>query len=151
MSTPTLWSALGTFTLAIAGDASSPTLKNLASAGQILGNEIDWTADRSQYGIWQLRVRGASAFTAGSSVVVYFIQAADGTNYEDGDTSVLPAKAPRIIFPVRAVSTQQIIDVDPVLFPATKFKPLLVNNGGQAFTNTTDENQLHYRPYNDAA
>jgi hypothetical protein len=143
------WSALGTFTLAIAGDASSPTLKNLANGSSILGNELDWTTDRSQFGLWQLRVRGASAFSTNGYVALYFILAADGTNYEDGSTSVTPAGGGYLVFPVRAVSTQQIITIPHVLFPPSKFKPLIVNFGGQAMTNTNDENQLHYRAYSD--
>lgn len=149
MANSVKWSALATHTLAIAGDASSPTLKNLASGSLILGDAIDWTADKSQFGLWQLRVRGASAFSSGGYVAVYFVLAQDGTNYEDGGTSVTPAKAPAMIFPVRAVNTQQIIVIPHALFPPSKFKPLLINSGGQAFTNTNDENQLHYRAYSD--
>ena len=151
MATPQKWSALGTFTLAIAGDASSPTLKNLADATLLLGNEIDWTADRSIYGLWQLRCRGASAFAASAAIYVWFILAADGTNYEDGAAGVEPLKAPDIIFPPRAVSTQQNITRERIVFPPSKFKPLVKNAGGVAFTNTNDENQLHYRPYNTEA
>lgn len=147
------WSALGTYTTAIAGSGAAPVLKALASATLLLGNEIDnATTTRDQYAYWDLYVRGASAFTAGTAMYVWFLLAVDGTNYEDGAAGVQPGRSPDLIFPVRAVSTQQRIAANggfPLLLPATKFKCLFLNSGGQALTNTDAENILSYRPVND--
>jgi len=49
----------------------------------------------------------AGTLTANSSANVWFLQNVDGTNYEDGSASVIPARAPDVVFPVRAVSTAQ--------------------------------------------
>lgn len=144
------WSALGTRTLAIDGAATAPTLKNLANNARVLGNEIDnATSARNQYADWYLDIRFAVAPAAGAVVEVYFVTAHDDTNYEDGDSSTTPAKPPRFVVPVRAVTTQQKIVVEQIILPPFKFKPLFINTGGQALTNTDNENRLYYRPYND--
>ena len=143
------WSALGTRTLVINGDATPPSLKNLANSARVLGNEIDNATDRNQYADWHVDLRFAVAPAAGSVVEVYFVEAHDGTNYEDGDSSTTPAKSPAFIVPVRAVATQQKIVVPYILLPPFKFKPLLLNSSGQALTNTDNENRLYYRAYND--
>lgn len=150
MANKILWSALGTYTTAIAGAGVAPTLKNLANGGQKIGNEIDNTSARDQYADWDLYCRFASSPSAGGSCDLYFIQAVDGTNYQDGDDSVAPPVTAYVgSFPVRAVTTQQRVDLRQVMLPATKFKPLLINNSGQAMTNTDNENILSYRPYDD--
>lgn len=143
------WSALGTRTLIINGDASAPTLKSLANANRVLGNEIDGTSLRNQYADWYADLRFAVAPGAGAIVEVYFIIAHDDSNYEDGDSSITPAKTPAFIIPVRSVATQQKIVIPYILLPAFKFKPLFVNTAGQALTGTDNENRLYYRPYSD--
>ena len=141
------WSALGSYTTIIAGADVAPTLKNLASAGKKLGNEIDNTGG-NLYADFDLLCRFAAAASAGGYVALYFIQAVDGTNYADGgDAVVPPATSMAGMFPVRAVDTAQRVALAHILLPATKFKPLILNSGGQAFTNTSDENVLSYRTY----
>jgi len=142
------WSALGAYTTAIAGAGVAPTLKNLAAAAQKIGNEIDATATRDQLAEWDLQVRFASAPAAGAYVALYFIQAVDGTNYADGDDTVVPPQSAWVgNFPCRAVATQQRVALSGVRLPPTKFKPLAINKGSTAFTNTDNENVLSYRNY----
>ncbi|HEX9696330.1 MAG TPA: hypothetical protein VGB64_08450 [Actinomycetota bacterium] len=144
------YTALGTFTLAIRGDATAPTLKNLASGANKIGDEIDLTgsSDRLLYAVWQLRVRGASAFVAGEVVELYFLPTPDGTNYTDGGDSVNPQKALlAFVFETRAVSTQLVLATPALVLPPVKFKPLVINTTARGFTDTDDENQLHYRPF----
>lgn len=142
------WSTLGTYTTLIDGSASSPTLKNLSSAARVLGNEVDNEAG-NQYCEIELKVRGASAFSATAYMSVYFVLAVDSTNYEDGDASITPSRAPDLIIPVRAGSTQQRIALRNIILPNAKFKPLFINNAAVALTNTDGENVLYYRAYND--
>lgn len=144
------WSALGTFTTLIAGGASSPTLKALASGSAKIGDPVDPTGsgDRYVYCDLDLYVRFASAPAAGSYVEIYFVRSVDGTNYEDGSDSVTPAALALVArIPVRAVDTQQRIAVARLVLPGVKFKPLVKNTANQAFTNTNDENVLSYRVY----
>ena len=136
------------FTLGIAGDASSPTLKNLASGARILSTAI--ATSRDEWSDWRLRVRLASAPAAGRQVRGWFIaDMGDQGAYEDGDASVEPFRQPDLVFAVRAVATQQVIVMRGVKKPNCAFKVLLLDDTGQAFTNTNDENQLHYSVYND--
>ncbi len=137
------------FALAIAGDASSPTLKNLATGARILSAAM--TTSRDEFSDWRLRVRLQSAPTAGRQVRCWFItDVGDQGVYEDGGVSVEPLRAPDLIFPVLAVTTQQIIGgMRRILKPNAAYKILLLNDTGVAFTNTNDENQLHLATYND--
>jgi len=145
------WSALGTFTTAIAGADVAPTLKNLANNGQKLGNEIDnATSARNMYADFDLLCKFQAAPSAGGYVALYLMQSVDGTNYADGSDSVTPPATALVgTFPVRAVTDAQRVALRHVLLPATKFKPLVINKSGQAMTNVDDENVLSYRPYNE--
>ena len=80
----------------------------------------------------------------GSVVVVWFLQTQDGTNYEDGGTSVTPARIPDVIFPLRTVSTAQRI-IKRALIPWGVFKPLLKNEATGQTMNATG-NTLTIRP-----
>jgi hypothetical protein len=152
MASKIKWSAQNAISTVINGDASAPTLKNLANNGQKVGSEVDnsLAANRDQYGDFELLVRGASAFSSGGYVELYLIQPVDGMNYQDGDDSVAPPASALVgVFPLRAVNTQQRLALRGLLLPAGKFKPLVINKGGQAFTNTDNENVLKLRTFND--
>src|SRR5947209_4516094 len=51
----------------------------------------------------------AGTLTAGTAAYVWFLRDPDGTNYEDGGASTIPARPADVIVPVRAVSTAQRI------------------------------------------
>lgn len=141
---PIVWSAVGNEVTAC---PSAAGLINLTNGNQALGAEIDNTHATLgyQYALFRLKCRGADTFHAGDYVSVWFLKASDGTNYEDGAAGTpgtVPARAPDLIFPVRVVSTQQVIDVGPVMIPGCKFKCLVSNTTNHAFTNTAGENVL---------
>jgi hypothetical protein len=141
---PLVWSALGAETTAC---PSASGLINLSNGNHALGAEIDNTHATLgyYYAHFKLKVRGADAFHAGDYVSVWFLKASDGTNYEDGAAGTpgtTPARPADLVFPVRAVSTQQVIDIGPVTIPGCKFKCLVQNNCTHGFTNTADENVL---------
>ena len=144
---PVKWSALDTFTTIL----SSANLKNLPTLDAVTGSEIDNTAG-FQYADFDLYIRFASAPAAGAVVYMWFLQAIDGTNYEDGSgttTPVLPARQADLTFPVSAVSTQQRIALRMRTLPNGKFKPYFYNPTAVGLTNTDNENILSYRRYND--
>lgn len=92
----------------------------------------------------ELVVTYGSSPTANTGVSVWFLGAPDGTNYEDGGTSVTPGRLPDVVFPVRAVTTAQRIS-RRVLLPWGLLKPLLKNDGtGQAMA--ASGNTLKIRP-----
>jgi hypothetical protein len=146
------WASPGSYTTLIAGAASSPTLKNLANAGKVLGNAVSQATAKDQYCSLDLLCRFASAPSAGGYVDVYFIPAVDGTNYGDGDASTDPPLTYLVAtLPVRAVTTAQRVGTGSrtIVMPPFDFKPLVKNNSGQAMTNTDNENVLSFRTYND--
>ena len=82
--------------------------------------------------------------TAGTAISFWFLTTSDGTNYEDGGTSVTPARAPDLVIPVRAVTTAQRI-IRRCLLPWGNFKVLIKNDGtGQAFSSSG--NTVKLRP-----
>lgn len=145
-----LHDAAPTLAVIINGDDTTPTLKNLLNNGQKLGSEINNAASLNQYGLFELQVRGTSAFTAGGYLELYFILAADGTNYSDGDDSVVPPNGALAgIFSVQSVASQQRLTLWGLVLPPVKFKPLIINKTGQNLTNTDDQNVLRFGAYND--
>jgi hypothetical protein len=127
---------------------TSAQLKNLAASTLVAGAEYDNSAG-DQYGDFELYCRGADAFHAGDCVSIWFLMKNDGTNLEDGAAGTQPARAPDLIFPVRAVSTQQRIVLQRVVLPNGKFTCLLMSGPNHGFTNTDNENTLDMFTYND--
>lgn len=70
----------------------------------------------------------STTVAANTAVVVWIIRQADATNYEDGANGTDPARAPDIIFPLRAVSTAQRIVIPGIELPRGLFKALLKND-----------------------
>lgn len=82
--------------------------------------------------------------TANTGFTLWMLGTQDGTNYEDGDASVTPAKLPSCVFPIRAVATAQRI-IRRVSLAWGLWKPLLKNDGtGQSLAATL--NTLKIRP-----
>jgi hypothetical protein len=81
----------------------------------------------------ELVVSYGTAPTANTGVAVWLLRAIDATpNYEDGSTSITPARAPDAVFPLRAVTGAQRI-IRRVAIPPGNWKALLKNDGaGQA-------------------
>jgi hypothetical protein len=67
--------------------------------------------------------------TAGSSFDVWFLKTVDGTNYEDGSSSVTPPRNPDVVVPVRAVASGGQRVIVECWVPVGLFKPIGRNNG----------------------
>lgn len=89
-----------------------------------------------RYGLFEL-VLGApgGTLTAGTGAYIWFLTDVDGTDYEDGSASVIPARNPNLIIPVRAVSTAQRITVQAQMPPNTWYV-LLAQNTGQTWASS---------------
>jgi len=139
---PTVKNVAGTITTVL-----STALNSLANNSNVLSSAITLSTGEPGYrfGEWELYIASsAAAMTANTAFTGWIIQALDGTNDEDGGTSVTPARTPDLIFPVRAVSTAQRITWQSEL-PAGSFKVLLRNDGtGQ--TIASSGNTLKVRP-----
>ena len=153
MANAVKWSALGTFTTAIAGAATAPTLKSLTNNGRKTGNTIDNSAAgvRNILSDWELKVTFAIAPAANSPVELYFLKMPDGTNPEYGDdTSIDPPPSALVgVFPCRAATVVQRITLRGIVLPATAFKPYVINKAGQAFTGVDNDSILSFIPYNE--
>lgn len=126
----------------------STGLNSLANNALAIGSAFDNTVGQSGDGYTlcdiQLSVTFGSAPTANTAVALWLLAVQDGTNAEDGGSSVTPARAPDFYFPVRAVSTAQIITMRGSM-PWGKVVPLLKNDGtGQSFA--SGGNTLTIRP-----
>jgi hypothetical protein len=86
-----------------------------------------------------------TAPTAGTSIALWFLQRPDGTNYEDGSSSVTPARAPDCVLPLRAVTTAQRVVIE-VAIPPGPFIALARNDAtGQSLASSG--NTIKIRPY----
>lgn len=139
---PTVKNVAGTITTVL-----STGLNSLANNSNVLSSAITLSTGEQGYrfGEWELYIASsAAAMTANTAFTGWIIQALDGTNDEDGGTSVTPARTPDLIFQVRAVSTAQRITWQSEL-PTGSFKVLLRNDGtGQ--TIASSGNALKVRP-----
>lgn len=127
-------------------------LNSLGNGSSALGKEYDNGTNQYLYGFFELNVTWGSNPTAGALVNLYLVPAPDGTNYDDGSGSVVPPLTCYVGgFPVRAVTTAQKIPLggpgQPSLIPLPpcKFKPVLINNSGQAMP--ASGNTLKMIPY----
>lgn len=139
---PTVKNIAGTITTVL-----STGLNSLANNSNVLSGAITLSSGEPGYrfGEWELYIASsAAAMTANTAFVGWIIQAIDGTNDEDGGTSVTPARSPDLIFPVRAVSTAQRINWISDM-PTGSFKVLLRNDGTNQ-TIASSGNTLKVRP-----
>ena len=85
---------------------------------------------------------------AGGYLEGYTLYKLDGTNYEDGSSSVVPARSPDFIIKVRSDGSgaQRIVERDIPLI-GKDFKIMLVNKTGVSLTATG--NTLKYLTYNE--
>lgn len=106
---------------------------NTLAIGSAFNNTVGQTGDG--YTLCDLEFVGAYSVapTANSGLTFWFLMSQDGTNYEDGDGAsggggdVVPARAPDVVFPLRAVTTSQRI-IRQARLPWGLWKPLLRND-----------------------
>lgn len=99
-------------------------------------------------GDFELVVTFGTNPTAETTIDLYLVRAADGTNYEDGDASLRPNPNAFVgSFPLRAVTTAQRMVLRDVPLPPGLWKAVIHNNGtGQSFASSG--NTLKVRPHN---
>lgn len=76
--------------------------------------------------------------TVGTQMSGWFIMSTSaGSTYEDGDASTTPARRPDVEFPLRAVSTAQVVSARVDKMPMGTFKLLMKNDGTGQTLNAT--------------
>lgn len=122
-------------------------LNSLADNSLAIGSAITVTSGEAGYrgAEAELSVTFASAPTANTACLVWFLREMDGTNYEDGSASITPTRPPDVRFHLRAVTTAQRIILLAEL-PIGTFKALLKNDAtGRAFP--ASGSTLKVRPF----
>lgn len=133
-----------------ATNALSTGLDSLADAARALSGAIDNSTNLNLYMDLQLEIKyTSSAPTAGVIVAeVYLLPTVDGTNYEEGGTTITP-QASRLVatFESRNGSTSafEYLTSLGIPIPVGSFKLLLINKSGK--TLASSGNTLKYRTY----
>jgi len=119
----------------------STELNSLANSAAALGTAYDNGANLYVYATFELNVTFGSNPTANSTIDLYIIAAADGTNYSDaitGASGTAPITSFVGGFPLRAVTTAQRVPLGvglrgPVFLPPVPIKLFVINRSGVAF------------------
>ena len=131
-----------------AQNALTTELNSLANNSLAIGSTITATSSGMLMAEFELLVTYGTAPTAGTSVLVWLLREIDGTNFEDGGSSVQPLRLFDASFPLRAVTGAQRIS-RVVRMPPGNFKALLKNDGtGQSMA--ASGNILSFRPFTDS-
>lgn len=101
---------------------------------------------------FELAVDFASAPTLDTTVDLYLVRSADGTNYEDGDASNRPAANAYVGgFQLLGTTAAQRLIVRDVPLPPGLWKAVIHNNGtGQAFPATGSTLKMRQHNYQNA-
>jgi hypothetical protein len=123
-------------------------LNSIANNGLAISSAFDNTqaadADGRTTCELELYVTHPTAPTANTGWSIWFLRAIDGTNYEDGGTSLTPARAADLVIGLRNVNSAQR-QTRETSMPVGKFKVLTKNDGtGQA--SASSGNTLKIRP-----
>lgn len=117
---------------------------NSLAISSAFDNTVGQTGDGYTFCDIELVVTYGTNPGANTACSLWFLQSQDGTNYEDGGTSITPARAADVVFPVLVSTSAQRI-IRRVLLPWGLTKVLLKNDGtGQAMA--ASGNTLKIRP-----
>lgn len=142
---PTVRNTRGTIKTAL-----STELNAMANNANVLSSAVSF--DAADVGMrfveGELLVTFPTAPNANFAFCVWLLREVDGTNYEDGGTSVTPTRPPDMIFTVRAVTTAQRM-VQVADLPPGAPRVLIRNDGtGQAIA--ASGNTFKLRPVSES-
>ncbi len=114
----------------------STELNSMASSSStnVLGSAVTPTDTGCREAELELKCAAGSNMTVNTPVYVWFLRPLDGTNYEDGGTSVTPLRNPDAIFSVRAATSQRITKT--IRMPVGTFKTLIQQQTGQTWSSS---------------
>lgn len=115
-------------------------LNSLADNANVLGAAIDFTAagaDRKLYMDVEINLASLDlSAELNPALYLWILGRTDGTNFEDGGTSVDPARQPDAIVPLRVVSGAQRVFVQKLLTTPDQGKILIENQSGASLAAT---------------
>jgi len=124
------YGAYGTIATALSTELNSLANNARAISAAITGGQELWDD-------LELAVTYGTAPTAGSVVEIYLIPSVDGTNYVDGDATIVPPFSYLVgYFPLRAVTSAQRIGLRGVVLTPGLWKYLVSNLAGQSMAAT---------------
>jgi hypothetical protein len=119
-------------------------INNSLALGAVFNNLQGQTGGGYTFCDVELVVTYGTAPAANTGISFWFLGSQDGTNFEDGSTSITPGRMPDVVFPLRAVTTAQRI-LRRTWLPWGLWQPLVKNDGtGQALA--ASGNTLKIRP-----
>jgi hypothetical protein len=144
MTTEARWGAYDTIVSYLGS-----TMNSLADAALLAGAAIDFTAsgvDRKQYLDVEIYLASYDISTkVNPAIYLWVLSRTDGTNYEDGSASVIPARPPDAIFPLRAVSGAQRVFQRMIITTPDLGTILIQNKSGLALASSG--NTVKYYTY----
>lgn len=123
------WEVTSTSTILSTG------LNSLADATNAISSEINNTTNLYLFDDVELYTGTfGSAPAVGSVVELYLVTAFDGTNYEDGDATIVPPAANLVgVFNIRDSTSAQRHVIRMIPTPPLKYKYVVINKTGQTF------------------
>ena len=121
------------YTVGTAATVLTTELNSLANNTQDVStstydNRVGYSGDGSSRALVEAVFTYDTAPTAYTFLSVWFLRLIDGTNYEDGSSSITPSRPPDVSIPVRAVTSAQRVTLAATL-PPGKFYTLVRNDG----------------------
>ncbi len=108
-------------------------LDSLANgSASALGTAYANQTNLNEFGDFELTVTFGGNATVDTTVDLYLVPATDGTNYNDGSSSVQPANFYRGSWVMRATTAHKLT-IHGVILPPVPFKVLVLNGSGQNF------------------
>jgi len=135
------WTSYGSWTTAL-----STELDSLANDGLAISSAIDNSTNRHRF--LDIEVYLASVDLSSQTnpaIYIWLVARTDGTNFEDGGSSVAPARAPNAIVPLREVNGAQRVFARFLLTTPDQFKILVQNKAGAALASSG--NTVKYNLY----
>jgi len=124
-------------------------LNALANEALVLGAAIDFTSggnDRKLFLDVEAYIASVDlSAQTNPALYIWLLRRTDGTNFEDGGTSVTPARMPDKIFPLREVNAAQRVSSTLMLTNPDQGKILIKNETGAALAATG--NTIKYNLY----
>lgn len=129
--------------------ALGSSLSGLSNNVSILSSAIDNRSNRHMFSDWMLTVTYNTSPATNGRCTLYLVPSVDGTNYADCVAGSEPVNLFAGVFPLRAVSTAQVLTARRVLLPPALFKVALKNESGSAMATGSGTNTLQYIFYDE--
>ena len=135
------WTSYGTWTTAL-----STELNSLADDGLALSSAIDNSTNKDLFVDIEVYLATVDLSSqTNPAIYIWLLTRTDGTNFEDGGTSVTPARAPDAIIPLREANGAQRVFARMLMLTPDQVKILVQNKAGAALA--ASGNTVKYNTY----